>query len=66
MTQYSVNPEYYSEEEITEIKRIGILDTKIAILMDILDPIQVLMDQELKFDLETKISQKIGRLIDKV
>ena len=66
MTQYSVNPEYYSEEEIAEIKRIGILDTKIAILMDILDPIQVLMDQELKFDLETKISQKIGRLIDKV
>lgn len=66
MIQFNVHPDNYSEEEIVEIKRVAMIDNKIGMLIDTLEAIKELADDDLKLDLECKISQKLSRLIDKV
>lgn len=63
---YHIHPDNYNNEELTEFKRVAALDVKIAILSDLIDPVQALPDSDIKADLEEKIIQKLGRLIDKV
>ena len=65
MTQYHINPDSYSDEEIEQIKKFAFIDSKISLLLETLEVIQSL-DDEKKEDLEEKISQKINRLIDKL
>jgi hypothetical protein len=66
MSQFHIHPDNYNEEEIVEIKKIALLDTKLAMLVDLIEPIELLEDADLKFDLETKIAGKISRLVDKI
>ena len=35
-------------------------------LSDLIEPVQVLPDSDIKADLEEKIIQKLGRLVDKI
>lgn len=52
----------YSEEDLYEIKRISMLSNKLNILLDSLEAIQVL--NEVRFDIENKIVDKLSNLID--
>ena len=66
MSQYHIHPDSYNEEEIVEIKKMALIDTKLSILIDLIEPVEMLEDADLKFDLETKIAGKISRLVDKI
>lgn len=63
---YHIHPDNYNPDELTEFKRIASLDVKIAMLSDLIEPVQVLPDSDIKTDLEEKIIQKLGRLVDKI
>ncbi len=64
MAQFYINPENYSEEEISEIKSFCLIEAKIDTLLTTLESIQVL--NESKFDLEDKIVGKLNRLINDI
>jgi len=66
MSHYHLNQDNYSEQEIAEVKKIAMIDTKLAILIELIEPIEMIEDHDLKFDLETKIANKISRLVDKI
>jgi len=58
------NYNIYTEKDLHEIKRISMLGSKLEILLESLDAIQVL--NEAKFDIEEKIVVKLSKLIDLV
>jgi hypothetical protein len=62
MAQFYLSPDAYSDEEIEEIKLYTITEGKISILLDTIEAIQPLCES--KFDLESKIIEKLSRLID--
>jgi hypothetical protein len=64
MAQFYINPENYSEDEISEIKNFCLIEAKIDTLLNTLESIQVL--SESKFDLENKIVNKLNRLISDI
>jgi hypothetical protein len=63
---YHIHPDNYNPEELIEFKRMAALDVKIAILSDLIEPVQALPESDIKADLEEKIIYKIGRLVDKI
>jgi hypothetical protein len=66
MSQFHIHPDNYTEEEIFEIKKIALIDTKLVMLADLIEPLELLQDADLRVDLETKIANKISRLVDKI
>ena len=66
MSSYHIHPDNYSEEEISEIKKVAFIDTKLSILETTLESLELIEDKDLRFDLESKIAAKIGRLLDKI
>jgi hypothetical protein len=66
MSSYHIHPDNYSEDEILEIKKVAFIDTKLSILETTLESLELIEDKDLRFDLESKIAAKIGRLLDKI
>lgn len=64
MAQFYLNPESYTDEEIEDIKLYTITEGKIQVLLDTIEAIQPL--GEAKFDLESKIVDKLDSLISRL